>query len=118
MTDAALPDDDGLSPEAVASWLRAHPRFLADNPELYRRMAPPARVHGEVLVASVRGPAHVITAAKLGADVATMPPSVLRSLYNHPLTDKGLASFAADWAKTGQHIVEKEAAGSKQPAHA
>ncbi len=49
MTDAALPDNDGLSPEAVASWLRAHPRFLAENPELYRRMAPPARVHGEVM---------------------------------------------------------------------
>ncbi len=65
----------------------------------------------EVLVASVRGPSHVIQAAKLGAHVATMPPSVLRSLYLHPLTDKGLASFAADWAKTGQQIEElKQAA--------
>ncbi|MEO9191711.1 MAG: fructose-6-phosphate aldolase [Acetobacteraceae bacterium] len=59
----------------------------------------------EVLVASVRGPRHVIEAAKLGAHVATVPPAVLRSLFNHPLTDKGLASFSADWAKTGQHIV-------------
>jgi len=59
----------------------------------------------EVLVASVRGPRHVIEAAKLGAHVATVPPPVLRSLFNHPLTDKGLASFSADWAKTGQHIV-------------
>jgi transaldolase len=59
----------------------------------------------EVLVASVRGPAHVVTAAKLGAHVATMPPSVIRSLLNHPLTDKGLAAFVADWKKTGQSIL-------------
>jgi transaldolase len=59
----------------------------------------------EVLVASVRSPRHVIEAAKLGAHVATVPPPVLRSLFNHPLTDKGLAAFLADWAKTGQHIV-------------
>ena len=58
----------------------------------------------EVLVASVRGPLHVIAAAKLGAHVATLPPAVLRALYNHPLTDKGLAAFLADWAKTGQSI--------------
>ena len=59
----------------------------------------------EVLVASVRGPLHVIEAAKMGAHVATLPPAVLRSLFNHPLTDKGLATFLADWAKTGQSIV-------------
>jgi transaldolase len=53
----------------------------------------------------VRGPAHVITAAKLGAHVATLPPAVLRSLYAHPLTEKGLATFQADWAKTGQTIA-------------
>ncbi len=60
----------------------------------------------EVLVASIRGPAHVITAAKLGAHVGTMPPTVLRSLFSHPLTDKGRARFAADWKKTGQKIEE------------
>ena len=60
----------------------------------------------EVLVASVRHPIHVIQAAKLGAHVATVPPAVLRMLYHHPLTDKGLAAFLADWAKTGQQIVE------------
>src|ERR1700752_2028824 len=54
----------------------------------------------EVLVASVRSPLHVVEAAKLGAHVATLPPAVLRSLFNHPLTDKGLAAFLADWAKT------------------
>jgi transaldolase len=59
----------------------------------------------EVLVASVRHPMHVVAAAKLGADVATLPPGVLRQMFNHPLTDKGLASFLADWAKTGQSIV-------------
>ncbi len=59
----------------------------------------------EVLVASVRGPLHVVEAAKLGADVATIPPAVLRQLYQHPLTDKGLAAFLADWAKTGQSIL-------------
>ena len=68
----------------------------------------------EVLVASVRSPLHVTTAAKLGAHVATLPPAVLRSLYNHPLTEKGMATFLADWAKTGQHIEElKKAAGTR-----
>ena len=59
----------------------------------------------EVLVASIRHPIHVIESAKLGADVATLPPPVLRSLFNHPLTDKGLAAFLADWKKTGQTIL-------------
>ncbi|MCR9177821.1 MAG: fructose-6-phosphate aldolase [Alphaproteobacteria bacterium] len=59
----------------------------------------------EVLVASVRGPNHVVQAAKMGAGVATLPPSVLRQMYNHPLTDKGLAAFLADWKKTGQSIL-------------
>ncbi len=59
----------------------------------------------EVLVASVRGVNHVIEAAKIGAHVATMPPAVLRALYHHPLTDKGLAAFLADWAKTGQKLA-------------
>ena len=59
----------------------------------------------EILVASVRHPVHVLQAAKLGADVATMPPSVIRALANHPLTDKGLAAFLDDWAKTGQSIL-------------
>ena len=60
----------------------------------------------EVLVASVRHPMHVVDAAKLGADVVTMPPNVLRQLYSHPLTDKGLAAFLADWQKTGQSILD------------
>ncbi|MBN8927897.1 MAG: fructose-6-phosphate aldolase, partial [Rhodospirillales bacterium] len=58
-----------------------------------------------VLVASVRHPIHVVEAAKIGAHVATLPPPVLRSLFNHPLTEKGLANFVADWKKTGQSII-------------
>ncbi len=58
----------------------------------------------EVLVASVRSPVHVVEAAKMGADVATIPPSVIKQLFGHPLTDKGLAQFVADWKKTGQTI--------------
>ncbi len=61
-----------------------------------------------VLVASVRGPQHVVEAAKLGADVVTLPPAVLRQMYKHPLTDKGLEAFLADWAKTGQSILGPE----------
>ena len=60
----------------------------------------------EVLVASIRHPMHVVEAAKIGAHVATMPPNVLRHLYNHPLTDKGLDAFLADWKKTGQSILD------------
>lgn len=58
----------------------------------------------EVLVASVRSPMHVVEAAKMGAHVATIPPSVIKQLVSHPLTDKGLATFLADWQKTGQKI--------------
>lgn len=58
----------------------------------------------EVLVASVRHPMHIVEAAKLGAHVATAPASVLKSLVNHPLTDKGLAQFLKDWEATGQKL--------------
>jgi transaldolase len=59
----------------------------------------------EVLAASLRHPRHVTEAALAGADVATVPPSVLKQIVNHPLTDKGLAQFVADWKKTGQSIL-------------
>ncbi len=59
----------------------------------------------EVLVASIRNPAHIIESAKMGAHVATCPPAVIRQLYLHPLTDKGLAAFIEDWKKTGQSIL-------------
>ncbi|MEZ5668145.1 MAG: fructose-6-phosphate aldolase [Alphaproteobacteria bacterium] len=60
----------------------------------------------QVLVASVRNVHHLTAAARLGADVATMPPAVLKKMFEHPLTDKGLAAFVADWAKTGQSILD------------
>ena len=63
----------------------------------------------EILVASVRSVNHVRDAAKIGADVATLPPEVLKKLAEHPLTDKGLAQFVADWAKTGQSIPKVKA---------
>ena len=59
----------------------------------------------EVLVASVRSPMHVLEAAKIGAGVATLPPDVLHAMFKHPLTDKGLDAFLADWQKTGQSIL-------------
>jgi transaldolase len=58
----------------------------------------------QILVASVRHPVHVLEAAKIGADVMTAPPSVIRALVKHPLTDNGLKAFLADWEKTGQTI--------------
>ena len=73
----------------------------------------------EVLVASVRHPIHVVEAAKLGAHVATIPPGVLRAMFKHPLTDKGLDAFLADWAKTGQSILnpaEESASDATEPA--
>lgn len=59
----------------------------------------------QIIAASIRTPNHVKIAAKLGCDVATIPPAVIRGLVNHPLTDKGLAAFLADWKKTGQTII-------------
>ena len=53
----------------------------------------------EVLVASVRGPIHIVQAGRLGADVCTCPPAVIEALFKHPLTDIGLEKFLADWEK-------------------
>jgi transaldolase len=75
--------------------------LIADIMQIYKAY----EFKTEVLVASVRSPMHVVEAAKLGAHVATLPPPVLRSLFNHPLTDKGLAAFLSDWSKTGQTIA-------------
>lgn len=58
----------------------------------------------EVLVASVRNPIHITSAARMGAHVATMPGKVLKQLASHPLTDKGIETFVKDWASTGQKI--------------
>ncbi len=58
----------------------------------------------EILAASIRTVNHVKQAAIIGADVVTVPPATLKALVKHPLTDKGLEQFLADWAKTGQTI--------------
>jgi len=59
----------------------------------------------QVLVASIRNPIHLLESARLGAHVATLPPSVIKQLFHHPLTDKGIATFMADWEKTKQTIL-------------
>ena len=59
----------------------------------------------EILVASVRHVVHVLESARIGADVMTAPPAVIKSLFKHVLTDKGIEGFMADWAKTGQSIL-------------
>lgn len=59
----------------------------------------------EILAASIRSPQHVKEAALAGADCATIPPDVFEALFKHPLTERGLQQFMADWAKTGQSIL-------------
>ena len=84
-------DDIGLNGMDVIREIRA----IYDNyPELST----------DILAASIRTVNHVKEAAMIGADVATMPPSILKALVKHPLTDAGLAAFVADWKKTGQTI--------------
>ncbi|MET1110104.1 MAG: fructose-6-phosphate aldolase [Allosphingosinicella sp.] len=58
----------------------------------------------QILVASIRHPIHVLQSAMIGADVMTAPPAVIRQLFKHPLTDRGIEGFLADWEKTGQKI--------------
>jgi len=77
-------------------------RLISEICQIYS-MYPAFRT--QVLVASVRNPIHIVESAKMGAHVATIPPSVIKQLFNHPLTDKGLAAFMADWQKTGQKIA-------------
>ncbi len=84
-------------------------RLIADIVEIYGVYP---EFTTEVLVASVRHPIHVVEAARLGADVATLPPGVLRAMFRHPLTDKGLAAFLDDWAKTGQSILNRPEDGA------
>lgn len=59
----------------------------------------------QILVASVRHPAHILESARIGADVATMPLDAMKKLFNHPLTESGLAGFDKDWAATGFSIL-------------
>jgi transaldolase len=83
-------DDNGFDGMALISDIR----LIYDNYDFAT----------EILVASVRHPIHVLEAARIGADVMTAPPAVIRQLVKHPLTDKGIEGFLADWAKTGQKI--------------
>ena len=59
----------------------------------------------EILAASIRHATHVLESARIGADVATMPPKVIKALFNHVLTDKGIEGFLKDWAGTGQSLL-------------
>jgi len=72
--------------------------LVQDIVEIYRNYDWPT----EVLAASMRHPIHVIEAARMGADIATIPFKVIDQLFNHPLTDKGQAQFLADWRKSGR----------------
>lgn len=74
--------------------------LIADIREIYDNYG----YETQILAASIRSVNHIIDAGKIGADVITAPPSVIKSMATHPLTDKGLAQFNADWAKTGQKI--------------
>ena len=78
-------------------------QLIRDIVQIYKQYP---NIKTEVLVASIRHPIHLIESAKVGAHVATIPPKVIRQLYQHPLTDKGLAAFVADWQKTGQSILD------------
>ena len=77
-------------------------QLIADILKIYRNYP---QLKTEVLVASIRHPIHLVEAAKLGAEVATLPPAVIRQLLKHPLTDRGLEAFLAEWQKTGQSIL-------------
>ncbi|WBU59012.1 fructose-6-phosphate aldolase [Paracoccus albus] len=74
--------------------------LIADIREIYDNYG----YETQILAASIRSVNHIIEAGRIGADVITSPPNVIKSMATHPLTDKGLAQFNADWAKTGQKI--------------
>ena len=84
-------DDNGLDGMSLISDIR----LIYDNYDFGT----------EILAASLRHPIHVLECAKIGADVITAPPAVIKALFNHVLTEKGLAQFAKDWDATGQSIL-------------
>lgn len=77
-------------------------QLIGDIRQIYDNYAD---LNTEILAASIRHPQHVLMAAKIGADVSTIPASTIKALYKHPLTDKGLAAFVDDWKKTNQSIL-------------
>ena len=74
--------------------------LIADIREIYDNYG----YETQILAASIRSVSHIIEVGKIGADVITAPPAVIKSMAKHVLTDKGLEQFTADWAKTGQKI--------------
>ena len=76
--------------------------LIAEIREIYNNYP---EFNTEILVASARHPFHVLEAAKIGADVITLPPKVIEQMYQHPLTDKGLEQFMKDWKSSGQSIL-------------
>ena len=120
-----------VSAEQVADYLRRNPDFLAGHAELLDRLTPPSRATGDGVVdlqrfmiyrlrgrhadllpsgrrnLSQQSQINDAVSALIGAEVVTVTPKILRQLVNPPLTDKGLAAFLADWAKTGQTIAGK-----------
>ncbi|MBI4466047.1 MAG: fructose-6-phosphate aldolase [Acidobacteria bacterium] len=88
-------------------------KLLRDIVEVYR----PYKFETQILAASLRHPMHVVEAAKLGADVATMPYKVFEQLFKHPLTDRGLEAFLKDWEKARAvlgEIIPVEAGKAKK----
>ena len=77
-------------------------KLINDIVQIYKNYK---NLNTQVLVASIRKTDHITTAAKIGADVATLPPKIFRELFKHELTDKGLKAFLDDWKKTGQKII-------------
>lgn len=77
-------------------------QLIRDIVEIYRNYP---NLKTKVLAASIRSTEHVVEAAKAGAHVATIPPKLIRPLFHHPLTDKGIEAFVADWKKTNQSIL-------------
>ena len=77
--------------------------LIADIREIYDNYP---SLKTEILVASIRNPAHVLASAKLGADVVTIPPDIFSKMFKHPLTDIGLDIFTKDWEKTNQQILK------------
>ncbi len=77
-------------------------QLIRDIVEIYRNYPD---IKTKVLAASIRSTEHVVEAAKAGAHIATIPPKLIRPLFHHPLTDKGIELFVADWQKTNQSIL-------------
>ena len=90
-----------LAATGLVDGVTTNPSLIADIRQIYDNYD----FGTEILVASVRHPIHILEAAKIGADVMTAPSAVIRALFNHPLTEKGIQGFMADWAKTGQSIL-------------